>query len=155
MCLAKSPWHGRGRLRWLVLSPACLPGQVFHDVAYKAKDRADLVAGIDEFLDQVTVLPPGEWDPSIRIEPPKNLPSQVGAGRQRGRGLRGDPESQGPSLTQTRSQTSQRLQTHLFSLFAFYQEKRKMRGVLGDSDSHSKPEKHSGPELERTGRCGL
>lgn len=52
--------------------------QVFHDVAYKAKDRNDLVSGIDEFLDQVTVLPPGEWDPSIRIEPPKNVPSQVG-----------------------------------------------------------------------------
>uniref|UniRef100_A0A8C4HDS7 Anion exchange protein n=1 Tax=Dicentrarchus labrax TaxID=13489 RepID=A0A8C4HDS7_DICLA len=49
---------------------------VFHDVAYKAKDRNDLIAGIDEFLDQVTVLPPGEWDPSIRIEPPKNVPSQ-------------------------------------------------------------------------------
>ncbi|KAM6364867.1 electroneutral sodium bicarbonate exchanger 1 isoform 3-T3 [Pluvialis apricaria] len=81
--------------------------EVFHDVAYKAKDRADLVAGIDEFLDQVTVLPPGEWDPSIRIEPPKNVPSQ---------------------------------------------EKRKMPGALDDSASHSKPEKHSGPELERTGR---
>uniref|UniRef100_A0A4W4FZS3 Anion exchange protein n=1 Tax=Electrophorus electricus TaxID=8005 RepID=A0A4W4FZS3_ELEEL len=55
----------------------CLPApQVFHDVAYKAKDRSDLVAGIDEFLDQVTVLPPGEWDPTIRIEPPKNVPSQ-------------------------------------------------------------------------------
>uniref|UniRef100_A0A4W5KSD1 Anion exchange protein n=1 Tax=Hucho hucho TaxID=62062 RepID=A0A4W5KSD1_9TELE len=51
--------------------------EVFHDVAYKAKDRNDLIAGIDEFLDQVTVLPPGEWDPSIRIEPPKNVPSQV------------------------------------------------------------------------------
>jgi len=23
----------------------------------------------------VTVLPPGEWDPQIRIEPPENLPS--------------------------------------------------------------------------------
>uniref|UniRef100_A0A3Q2CRM4 Sodium bicarbonate cotransporter 3-like n=1 Tax=Cyprinodon variegatus TaxID=28743 RepID=A0A3Q2CRM4_CYPVA len=43
--------------------------EVFHDVAYKAKDRNDLLSGIDEFLDQVTVLPPGEWDPSIRIEP--------------------------------------------------------------------------------------
>ncbi|KAM9214545.1 electroneutral sodium bicarbonate exchanger 1 [Leptosomus discolor] len=81
--------------------------EVFHDVAYKAKNRADLVAGIDEFLDQVTVLPPGEWDPSIRIEPPKNVPSQ---------------------------------------------EKRKMPGALDDNASHSKPEKHSGPELERTGR---
>ncbi|KAM4568004.1 sodium bicarbonate cotransporter 3 isoform 2-T2 [Fundulus diaphanus] len=50
--------------------------EVFHDVAYKAKDRNDLLSGIDEFLDQVTVLPPGEWDPSIRIEPPKNVPSQ-------------------------------------------------------------------------------
>uniref|UniRef100_A0A8C7YVD8 Anion exchange protein n=1 Tax=Oryzias sinensis TaxID=183150 RepID=A0A8C7YVD8_9TELE len=50
--------------------------EVFHDVAYKAKDRNDLIAGIDEFLDQVTVLPPGEWDPTIRIEPPKNVPSQ-------------------------------------------------------------------------------
>uniref|UniRef100_A0A8C3C8J3 Anion exchange protein n=1 Tax=Cairina moschata TaxID=8855 RepID=A0A8C3C8J3_CAIMO len=80
---------------------------VFHDVAYKAKNRADLVAGIDEFLDQVTVLPPGEWDPSIRIEPPKNLPSQ---------------------------------------------KKRKTPGLLDDSASHRKPEKHSGPELERTGR---
>ncbi|XP_061211082.1 electroneutral sodium bicarbonate exchanger 1 [Neopsephotus bourkii] len=81
--------------------------EVFHDVAYKAKDRADLVAGIDEFLDQVTVLPPGEWDPSIRIEPPKSVPSQ---------------------------------------------EKRKMPGAREDSTSHSKAEKHSGPELERTGR---
>ncbi|NWI63721.1 S4A8 protein, partial [Todus mexicanus] len=81
--------------------------EVFHDVAYKAKNQADLVAGIDEFLDQVTVLPPGEWDPSIRIEPPKNVPSQ---------------------------------------------DKRKMPGALDDNASHSKPEKHSGPELERTGR---
>jgi len=50
--------------------------EIFHDVAYKARNRDDLLAGIDEFLDQVTVLPPGEWDPSIRIEPPKNVPSQ-------------------------------------------------------------------------------
>lgn len=46
-------------------------------MAYKAKDRMDILSGIDEFLDQVTVLPPGEWDPTIRIEPPKNVPSQV------------------------------------------------------------------------------
>uniref|UniRef100_A0A8C7YTX2 Anion exchange protein n=1 Tax=Oryzias sinensis TaxID=183150 RepID=A0A8C7YTX2_9TELE len=49
--------------------------EVFHDIAYKAKDRQDLLAGIDEFLDEVIVLPPGEWDPDIRIEPPKSLPS--------------------------------------------------------------------------------
>ncbi|XP_054908392.1 electrogenic sodium bicarbonate cotransporter 1-like isoform X3 [Poeciliopsis prolifica] len=49
--------------------------EVFHDIAYKAKCRKDLLAGIDEFLDEVIVLPPGEWDPDIRIEPPKSLPS--------------------------------------------------------------------------------
>ncbi|XP_062307167.1 solute carrier family 4 member 4a isoform X2 [Osmerus eperlanus] len=49
--------------------------EVFHDIAYKSKDRQDLLAGIDEFLDEVIVLPPGEWDPAIRIEPPKSLPS--------------------------------------------------------------------------------
>uniref|UniRef100_A0A8D3AMG4 Anion exchange protein n=1 Tax=Scophthalmus maximus TaxID=52904 RepID=A0A8D3AMG4_SCOMX len=49
--------------------------EVFHDIAYKAKNRQDLLAGIEEFLDEVIVLPPGEWDPDIRIEPPKSLPS--------------------------------------------------------------------------------
>ncbi|XP_037402070.1 electrogenic sodium bicarbonate cotransporter 1 isoform X6 [Pygocentrus nattereri] len=49
--------------------------EVFHDIAYKAKDRGDLLAGIEEFLDEVIVLPPGEWDPDIRIEPPKTIPS--------------------------------------------------------------------------------
>ncbi|XP_066121368.1 electroneutral sodium bicarbonate exchanger 1 isoform X2 [Saccopteryx bilineata] len=85
--------------------------EIFHDVAYKAKERDDLLAGIDEFLDQVTVLPPGEWDPSIRIEPPKNVPSQ---------------------------------------------EKRKMPGVPNGNVCHIEPEAHgghSGPELQRTGRC--
>lgn len=47
--------------------------QLFSDVAYKARDREDLIAGIDEFLDEVIVLPPGEWDPKIRIEPPKKV----------------------------------------------------------------------------------
>lgn len=44
-------------------------------MAYKARNREDLIAGIDEFLDEVIVLPPGEWDPNIRIEPPKKVPS--------------------------------------------------------------------------------
>lgn len=50
--------------------------EVFHEVAYRAKNRSHLLAGIDEFLDAVTVLPPGEWDPAIRIEPPATIPSQ-------------------------------------------------------------------------------
>lgn len=51
--------------------------EIFHEVAYRAKNRTHLLAGIDEFLDAVTVLPPGEWDPAIRIEPPAAIPSQV------------------------------------------------------------------------------
>lgn len=51
--------------------------KVFHDVAYKAKSTKDLLAGIDEFIDSVTVLPPGAWDPNIRIEPPKVVPDQA------------------------------------------------------------------------------
>uniref|UniRef100_A0A8C5ESK3 Electrogenic sodium bicarbonate cotransporter 4-like n=1 Tax=Gouania willdenowi TaxID=441366 RepID=A0A8C5ESK3_GOUWI len=39
---------------------------LFSDVAYKARDREDLIAGVDEFLDEVIVLPPGEWDPKIQ-----------------------------------------------------------------------------------------
>lgn len=50
--------------------------EIFHEVAYRAKKRDHLLSGIDEFLDAVTVLPPGEWDPSIRIEPPAAIPSQ-------------------------------------------------------------------------------
>ncbi|KAF3848540.1 hypothetical protein F7725_015037 [Dissostichus mawsoni] len=56
---------------------------LFSDVAYKARDREDLIAGVDEFLDEVIVLPPGEWDPKIRIEPPKK---EVGAEPERAGG---------------------------------------------------------------------
>jgi sodium bicarbonate transporter 10 len=79
------------RFLFILLGPRSIPGQyhevgramatlmsdeVFHDVAYKAKSREDLLAGVDEFLDAVTILPPGAWDPSIRIEPPNQIPSQ-------------------------------------------------------------------------------
>ncbi|GFS07692.1 anion exchange protein [Elysia marginata] len=53
-----------------------LVDEVFREVAFKARNRDDIVAGIDEFLEQVTVLPPGEWDPKIRIEPPDSVPDQ-------------------------------------------------------------------------------
>ena len=46
-------------------------------MAYRARNRDDLLAGIDDFLDHVTVLPPGEWDPKTRIEPPKSVPTKV------------------------------------------------------------------------------
>ena len=33
--------------------------EIFNEVPYKAKNKDQLVAGIDTFLDAVTVLPPG------------------------------------------------------------------------------------------------
>lgn len=50
--------------------------EVFHEVAYRARTKEHLVMGLDEFLDSVTVLPPGEWDRNTRIEPPTLVPSQ-------------------------------------------------------------------------------
>lgn len=50
--------------------------EVFREIAYKARNKNDLLAGINEFLNAVVVLPPGEWDPTIRIEPPATVPSQ-------------------------------------------------------------------------------
>ena len=49
--------------------------EIFHEVAYKACNRNHLLGAIDDFLDAVTVLPPGEWDPAIRIEPPAVIPA--------------------------------------------------------------------------------
>lgn len=51
--------------------------EIFQIIAYRARDREDLIAGFDEFLQNAMILPPGEWDPTIRIDPPKSLPSQV------------------------------------------------------------------------------
>lgn len=66
-----SGFHEIGRAMATLMSD-----EVFHEVAYKARNRNHLLAGVDEFLDAVTVLPPGEWDPTIRIEPPAAIPSQ-------------------------------------------------------------------------------
>lgn len=68
---SNSSFHEIGRAMATLMSD-----EVFHEVAYRARKRDHLLAGIDEFLDAVTVLPPGEWDPAIRIEPPAAIPSQ-------------------------------------------------------------------------------
>lgn len=68
---SNSGYHEIGRAMATLMSD-----EVFHEVAYRAKNRSHLLAGVDEFLDAVTVLPPGEWDPTIRIEPPAAIPSQ-------------------------------------------------------------------------------
>ncbi|XP_073429798.1 anion exchange protein 4 isoform X1 [Dendrobates tinctorius] len=52
-----------------------LTDELFRKISYKAMNRDELIAGIDDFLDEVAVLPPGRWDPTVRIQPPKFLPS--------------------------------------------------------------------------------
>ncbi|OXA40706.1 Electroneutral sodium bicarbonate exchanger 1 [Folsomia candida] len=41
----------------------------FKDLAYSAESRDELVAGIDQFLNTTSILPPAIWDASIRLEP--------------------------------------------------------------------------------------
>ena len=65
---------GNGGTRYHVPHPY---PQVFHEVAYKARQLEDLLAGLDEFMNKATVLPPGQWDPAIRLDPPSNIPSQA------------------------------------------------------------------------------
>ncbi|XP_042743122.1 anion exchange protein 4 [Lagopus leucura] len=50
-----------------------LTDELFQRIAWQAKHQEDLIAGIDEFLEELTVLPPGKWDPSDRIPPPRCL----------------------------------------------------------------------------------
>ncbi|NXT60339.1 S4A4 protein, partial [Chaetops frenatus] len=52
-----------------------LADELFQRVARQAEHREDLIAGIEAFLDELIVLPPGKWDPSARIPPPSHLPS--------------------------------------------------------------------------------
>lgn len=113
--LDKSLLHWLGHPTRVVLSPVVSYGWVF---AYKAKNQTNLVAGIDKFLDQV--MAPGEWNPPIWIEPLKNILLRwVLCWRE----VWGGQNSQGPSLTQSstqsRSKTSQLLQIHISIFLPF------------------------------------
>ena len=41
--------------------------QAFHDVAYCADSREELLEAINEFLVDTVVLPPGNWDRSVLL----------------------------------------------------------------------------------------
>ncbi|KGL97829.1 Electrogenic sodium bicarbonate cotransporter 1, partial [Charadrius vociferus] len=47
-----------------------LTDELFQRVAWQAEHREDLIAGMEAFLDELIVLPPGKWDPNARIPPP-------------------------------------------------------------------------------------
>jgi len=51
--------------------------QIFCELAYKASTRQDLLDGMDEFMDDLRVLPPSIWDPTSRLSPPKKVRSTV------------------------------------------------------------------------------
>nr|XP_058135791.1 anion exchange protein 4 isoform X2 [Dasypus novemcinctus] len=75
----------------LLLGPRT-PGTVYHEMGRAAavllsdpqfqwsvrrvSNLHALLAALDAFLEEVTVLPPGRWDRTARIPPPKHLPSQ-------------------------------------------------------------------------------
>ncbi|OQV25048.1 Sodium-driven chloride bicarbonate exchanger [Hypsibius exemplaris] len=64
-------YHQVGRTMGTLLSD-----ELFQHAVYDAKGRPDILRAVDEFLGAATVLPPGEWDPSIRIEPPAKVQTQ-------------------------------------------------------------------------------
>ncbi|XP_059030749.1 anion exchange protein 4 isoform X2 [Mustela lutreola] len=64
-------YHEIGRAMAILLSDPQFQWSV-----RRASNLHDLLAALDAFLEEVTVLPPGRWDPTARIAPPKCLPSQ-------------------------------------------------------------------------------
>ncbi|XP_004686587.1 PREDICTED: anion exchange protein 4 [Condylura cristata] len=64
-------YHEMGRATAVLLSDL-----QFQWSARRASTLHDLLAALDAFLEEVTVLPPGRWDPTARIPPPKCLPTQ-------------------------------------------------------------------------------
>ena len=69
----------RGCICYSLLLVVPLYSQIFCEVAYKAKTVEDLISGVDEFMDDLTVLPPSVWDPQTRLEPPTKSMSVVRA----------------------------------------------------------------------------
>uniref|UniRef100_A0A452EU09 Anion exchange protein n=1 Tax=Capra hircus TaxID=9925 RepID=A0A452EU09_CAPHI len=64
-------YHEMGRAAAILLSDLQFQWRV-----RRASSLHDLLAALDAFLEEVTVLPPGRWDPTARIPPPKRLPSE-------------------------------------------------------------------------------
>uniref|UniRef100_A0A8C3FQG5 Anion exchange protein n=1 Tax=Chrysemys picta bellii TaxID=8478 RepID=A0A8C3FQG5_CHRPI len=125
-----------------------LTDELFQRVACHAQDREDLIAGIDEFLDELTVLPPGKWDPTIRIPPPKCLPSSHKR-YQRGRTQLGFVNEDGSGLTPAHLSFSCciRISMHL------REWKSHCNGnVSAADDRHTHGHQPVSEELQRTGR---
>ena len=54
-----------------------LTDDICREMAYVAKDDEGIMRMMDRFMQDTYVIPPSEWDPSIRIEPPQKYTSKV------------------------------------------------------------------------------
>ncbi len=54
-----------------------LTDDICREYAYLAKNSEDIMKMMDRFMQDTYVIPPSEWDPTIRIEPPPNYMSKV------------------------------------------------------------------------------
>ena len=55
---------------------SALTDEIFQVVAKTATCAADLITGLKNFSDYSTVLAPGQWNPTVRLDPPKSTGSQ-------------------------------------------------------------------------------
>jgi mannitol/fructose-specific phosphotransferase system IIA component (Ntr-type) len=54
-----------------------LTDDICRDMAYVSTDFQGIMNMVDRFMQDTYVIPPSEWDPTIRIEPPMNYTSKV------------------------------------------------------------------------------
>lgn len=54
-----------------------LTDDICREYAYVSKDNDGIMRMMDRFMQDTYVIPPSEWDPTIRIEPPQKYMSKV------------------------------------------------------------------------------
>ena len=55
----------------------CLADDVCRELFYSAQTKDDVIAVVQKFNRGTMVIPPSEWNPKIRIEPPEKFLSKV------------------------------------------------------------------------------
>ena len=56
----------------------CLADDVCREMFYSARSKEDIMQVVQDFNRGTMVIPPSEWNPKIRIEPPDTFLSKVG-----------------------------------------------------------------------------
>lgn len=55
----------------------CMADDVCRELFYSAQSKEDIISVVDQFNKGTMVIPPSEWNPKIRIEPPETFLSKV------------------------------------------------------------------------------